>query len=211
MYSVVITAAGSGTRAGLGYNKMLYKIDGITLIEKSVSIFANHPDFEDIIVTASETDYEQYCQLLNDYDVNIIVGGNERMDSVANGVRQAKHDTVFVHDGARVFLDDQLISRLLDFNNDYDGLSLAVKAIDTTLLVEEGKITKVLERDTLYNMQTPQVVKKNIYEECYNLAVKSHKIYTDEMSLLCSYGYRCHIVESESYNCKLTKPEDFKE
>lgn len=211
MYSVVITAAGSGTRAGLGYNKMLFELDGITLIEKTVAIFANNPNFDDIIVTASETDFVEYSNILKNYNPQIIVGGQERMNSVANGVKHAKHQTVFVHDGARVFLDDQLINQLLAFKQEYDGLALAIKATDTTLLVEGGKITKVLDRDTLYNMQTPQVVNKQVYLECYNQALAAHQLFTDEMSLLTAYGYECHIVESEGYNFKLTKPEDFKE
>ncbi len=210
MYSVVITAAGSGTRANLGYNKMLYKIDGITLIEKAVQIFANNSKFNQIIVTASETDLAEYKQILSKYDVNLIVGGKERMDSVANGIKAATNEIVYVHDGARVFLDDNLLQRLFTFNKNFDGLALALGVTDTTLQVIDGKISKVLERSTLFNMQTPQVVNRQVYINCYEQAIANNQIFTDEMSMLCAYGYNCQIVESESYNIKLTKPEDFK-
>ncbi len=210
MYSVVITAAGSGTRAKLGYNKMLFEINGETLIEKTVRIFASNASFNDIIVTASQADIAEYQKILKNYQVKIVVGGSERMHSVSMGVEAADNNVVFVHDGARIFLDDELISRLTDFKSDYDGLSLALGVTDTILQVENGRINNILDRNTLYNMQTPQVVKKAIYKKCYQKAIEDQVVYTDEMSMLTAYKYNCQIVESESYNIKMTKPEDFR-
>ncbi|WOO88981.1 IspD/TarI family cytidylyltransferase [Mollicutes bacterium LVI A0078] len=209
MYSAVITAAGSGTRAGLGYNKMLYKMDGVTLIEKSVAIFANNSLFNDIIVTVSKNDLDTYKQLLVNYNVKFIIGGQERMNSVANGVSQALNSTVFVHDGARIFLDDELINRLVQFPEEYDGLALATQAIDTTLLVKGNRIEKVLDRSSLFNMQTPQVVNKQVYDKCYEQAISEQLLFTDEVSMLTHYNYDCKIVVSESYNKKMTTPQDF--
>lgn len=209
MYSAVITAAGSGTRAGLGYNKMLHKIDGITLLERSVRIFTNNQSFDEIIVTASNVDYPIYTEILKAYNVKIVVGGKERMYSVHKGVLEATNDKVFVHDGARIYLDDYLIDRLTSYDCDYDGLALATPVIDTTLLVEDNQIKQILNRDQLFNMQTPQVVNKQKYFEAYNQAVSNNLLFTDEMSLLTNYGFNCHIVKSEVYNKKLTNPEDF--
>lgn len=209
MYSAVITAAGSGSRAGLGYNKMLYKIDGLTLIEKTVMIFANNSLFNDVIVTVSESDLDTYQQLLAKYDVRFIIGGKERMNSVANGVNDAINQVVFVHDGARIFLDDILIDRLNNFSENYDGLALATEVIDTTLLVEGNQIKKVLDRSSLFNMQTPQVVNKEIYLNCYRQAIEEQLLFTDEVSMLTHYNYNCKVVISESYNKKMTTPQDF--
>lgn len=209
MYSAVITAAGTGSRAGLGYNKMLFEYNGQTVLETIVKTFVNNPHFNQLIVTVSQNDLSAYQQILKGYDVQLIIGGDERMDSVANGVKQAINPFVFVHDGARIFLDDLLINRLVEFEQDYDGLALATSVIDTTLVVESGQIKQVLNRDTLFNMQTPQVVAKDVYLNAYQLARSERKVFTDEMSMLSYYGYKCFIVESESYNKKLTKPEDF--
>lgn len=211
MYSVVITSAGSGTRSGLGYNKMLYEYQGITIIERITALFCSCPEFDDVIVTVSSDDYSIFTSILKNYNVRLVVGGQTRMDSVANGINQAKNPFIFVHDGARVFLDTKLISRLTAYEEAYDGLALAINAIDTTLKVEAGQIIEILERDKLFNMQTPQVVNKDIYIDCYNQAKRSNTVYTDEMSMLTAYGYNCRIVVSESYNKKLTRPEDFQE
>lgn len=210
MYSVVITAAGSGTRAGLGYNKMLYKIDDITLLEKSVQIFANNKLFDELIVTASEADYPVYTEILKPYNIKLVIGGKERMHSVYKGVLEATNNIVFIHDGARIYLDNDLINRLASYDQSYDGLALATPVVDTTLLVEDNQIKQVLNRDLLFNMQTPQVVNKDKYLDAYNQAILEDMLFTDEMSLLTNYGYSCHIVKSEGYNKKLTNPEDFK-
>lgn len=209
MYSIVITAAGSGSRAGLGYNKMLYKIDGITLLEKSVQIFANNNLFNELIVTASQVDYPLYTEILKNYNVKLVIGGKERMNSVYQGVLEATNNTVFIHDGARVYLDNALIDRLSSYDQAYDGLALATPVVDTTLLVEDNQIKQILNRDKLFNMQTPQVVNRNKYLEAYGQAITEEALFTDEMSLLTNYGYNCHIVKSEGYNKKLTNPEDF--
>lgn len=211
MYSAVITAAGSGSRAGLGYNKMLYVLDGMTVLERTVKTFCDNPHFNQIIVTASNDDYEQYTSILNKYDVELIIGGSERMHSVAAGVDKANNKFVFVHDGARVYLDDSLINRLIEFEDNYDGLALALPVVDTTLMVIDGKIEQILDRDTLFNMQTPQVVNKIVYQTCYKQASSDNLLFTDEMSMLCNYGYNCKVVGSEAYNIKLTRPEDFEE
>lgn len=209
MYSIVITAAGSGSRAGLGYNKMLYKIEGITLLEKSVQIFANNNLFNELIVTASQVDYPLYTEILKNYNVKLVIGGKERMNSVYQGVLEATNNTVFIHDGARVYLDNALIDRLSSYDQAYDGLALATPVVDTTLLVEDNQIKQILNRDKLFNMQTPQVVNRNKYLEAYGQAITEEALFTDEMSLLTNYGYNCHIVKSEVYNKKLTNPEDF--
>lgn len=209
MFSAVITAAGTGSRAGLGYNKMLFEYKGQTVLERVVKTFTANENFNQIIITVNPSDVECYEQILKPYDVELIIGGNERMDSVANGVKAASNQFVFVHDGARIFLDDQLIDRLVNFEDDFDGLALATKVTDTTLVVEDGMIKEVLNRDSLYNMQTPQVVNKDLYLSCYDSTKQDEMMFTDEMSMLSYYGHKCFVVESESYNRKLTKPEDF--
>lgn len=209
MFSAVITAAGIGSRSGLGYNKMLFEYKGMTVLERAVKTFTSNPNFDQIIITVNSNDVEAYTSILKDYDIEMVIGGSERMHSVANGINAATNQTVFVHDGARIFLDQELISRLVHHESNYDGLALATKAIDTTLFVENGQIKQVLNRDNLYNMQTPQVVSKSVYQVCYNQAKDDQIVFTDEMSMLTYYGYNCQVVESETYNFKLTKPEDF--
>lgn len=211
MFSVVIPCAGSGKRANLGYNKMLYDLGGELVINRTVNVFIKNPLFQQIIVLANAEDFDFIRELFSGQPVEVLLGGAERMDSVAIGVKAATSDFVFVHDGARMFIDDNLINRLVDaLTSEADGYALATKLSNTVLKVDGVKIVGVLERDQLFAMQTPQVVRRQQYLNCYASAVTTGKLFTDEMSILTEYGYDCNIVLSEEYNQKLTNPEDFK-
>lgn len=210
MYSVVIPCAGSGTRAKLGYNKMLFKINGKTIIEHTANVFINNPMFNQVIVVVSENDYTQVNSMFTDPQVLVTIGGKERMNSVHLGVLHAQSEFVFIHDGARMFIDDLLIDRLVnELSSEVDGCALAVEVVDTILQIENNKIIKVLNRDKLRGMQTPQVVGKASYLKSYKQAQMDNLTFTDEMSLLTHYGYHCTVVAGAGYNLKLTNPEDF--
>lgn len=212
MYSAVIVAAGKGSRAKLGYNKMLFKINGEAIIRKTVEKFVNNRLFNQVIVVINEKEQDQMSEALHGLDnICFAFGQGSRMDSVAQGVEKAINEVIFVHDGARIYITDELIARLDNNAKRKINCALATKAIDTTLMVERGKIKQILNRDQLFNMQTPQVVNKVDYSKSYSEAKIKELDFSDEMSMLTYFGYACEVVESEYYNIKLTKPEDFKE
>ncbi len=212
MYSAVILAAGRGSRAKLGYNKMLYEVDGRAIIYHTTKIFVESGLFSEIIIVINRNDEAKIRQILSEFtQVRFTYGSDERMNSVYNGVNIAKSQQVFVHDGARVYITKELLKRLERKSQQVANCALAVPAIDTTLVVQDGEIKQVLDRQQLYNMQTPQVVLRDQFISACERAIEENLQFSDEMSLLSHYNYQCHIVESEYSNVKLTKPEDFKE
>lgn len=75
-YTALIVAAGSGSRMGLGYNKMLYQFDnGKTILETTVDIFLNDQRCEQVVVVGSEQDIEQYQKLLINDRITFTIGG----------------------------------------------------------------------------------------------------------------------------------------
>ena len=58
MFSVIIPAAGSGSRTSLGYNKLLYKFGNITILEKTISAFFRD-DVDKIIIATSKEDFDE--------------------------------------------------------------------------------------------------------------------------------------------------------
>lgn len=214
MYDLIITAAGSGSRFGIGYNKMLFEIDGKTLIEHSVLKFYNNPLFQKIIIVAASADLEEMQNILQKYsNIEYVVGGESRFESVKNGFEKTTTPYVFIHDGARIFITDDLINRLhvAITNEKYDGYSLAVKCTDTITKYncQTQELIATLNRDELVNMQTPQVCSRESYQQAINKNVGCE--YTDEMSLLIANDFKCKIVLSETYNKKITYLTDVKE
>src|SRR6056297_1341338 len=102
MYSAIILGGGTGERLGLGYNKVLYKVKGKTVIEHAVQKFLDDKEFNEIIVVMNRNDYDQTKVLFNDQRVRVIKGGQTRQESVYLGLKDIQlNDFVFIHDGAR--------------------------------------------------------------------------------------------------------------
>ena len=204
-YDIVIVASGKGERANLGYNKAFFKTkDGRTVLECSASLFIKDKDCQNIIVVTSEDCMDL---VFNNDKVIKTLGGKERKDSVANGLDKVTSDYVLIHDAARPFLNVESLEELKNAVEKYNAAILAKKAVDTIKVVEDGKIVKTLDRNTIYLAETPQGFKteliKNCYKECEN------RIFTDDASLVESLGYDVYIVESKYNNSKLTNKEDF--
>ncbi len=122
-YSVIITAAGSGTRMNLGYNKVFHILpDGKSVLQHSVDLFSADENCEEIIVTLSETDFLREIS-----SVHKVLGGASRAESVLNGLKQVKSPYVLIHDGARPYLEKTDLERLLTKLKEHPACILATR------------------------------------------------------------------------------------
>lgn len=208
--TLIITSGGTGSRMGLGYNKMLHQIDGQSVLNHTINKFLKYEEFTQIIIAVSEKDYEQIKQELpSDKRIELVLGGSERQYSVYNALTKASGDYVFVHDGARMHISDELIKRCLDaIKSDEDAYVCAVQSKDSIRKVKNGIITEVLERSELYSMQTPQIATREVLLAAHNMANENQILETDEVGLLFRYGFNVRIIEGDYANIKLTTIED---
>lgn len=206
MNSLVLLAAGSGSRLNLGYNKMLFEVNGKTILEITLKKFIDSKLFDEIIIVVKQEELALW-QSKNINNVQFVIGGETRQISVFNGVNVATNEFVWVHDGARCNITHDLITRLNN-NVDLPGSVAAVKSKDSLRIIKDGKVDSILDRDFVYLMQTPQIVNKNIYIKCYNNALQEKVEETDEVGLLFRYGYKMNIVDGEYSNIKVTTIED---
>ncbi len=204
-YDVVIVASGKGQRANLGYNKAFYKMkDGRTILECSASLFVEDEDCRNIIVVTNE-DY--FDQVFKNDKVICTVGGKERRNSVENGLKLVSSEYVLVHDAARPFLNKLSLEEIKKELIISDACILARKATDTIKVVENNKIVKTLDRNSIYMAETPQAFKTSLLKKCYEDS--ENIIFTDDASLVESLGYVVTIVEDKFDNKKLTNEMDF--
>lgn len=205
MYSVIILAAGTGSRMGLGYNKILYPLAGKPVIVHTVQSFKNDPACHEIVVVTN--DKETLTQWLP--DVKIVEGGKERQDSVYQGLLATTSETVLVHDGARPFVTLEMIQNLLAKTLEGGAAILGVPVKDTIKRVQNGKVLETLERQELYACQTPQAAPRELLLKAHKQAQKDGFLGTDEASLIEKYtDTTVHLVEGSYTNIKLTTPED---
>ena len=87
MYNIaVVLAAGNGTRMGIDKSKLLIDIGGKTVIERSVAVFENMAEIDEIIVVCRECDVEIFSKLLPQENITFVIGGETRQQSVKNAV-----------------------------------------------------------------------------------------------------------------------------
>lgn len=202
-YDAVVVASGNSVRADLGFNKVFFVMkNNKTILENACEVFVNDKDCQKIIIVTNEKE-----KVFNNEKVEIIDGGKERKDSVKNGLTKTTSEYVFIHDGARPFLNKQDVEKLKEALNETDGVILVSKNVNTIKEVKNGFIEKTLDREYVYNALTPQAFKTSLIKEAYNTLDLSG--ITDDSLIFEKKGYKVKAVEGDPTNIKLTNRKDF--
>ena len=211
----IILASGSGIRFGSETPKQFTKIAGKTVLEHTIEIFENAPKInETIVVIAPEYRYVlEEILLKNNYRkvTKILNGGDTRKESSFIGISSIsdKEANVVIHDCARPFLSQRIISDCLNALQKYDAVDVAIPAADTIIQIDNSKIIKnIPERAYMRRGQTPQCFKLSVIKKAHELADKDNN-FTDDCGLIVKYGLgSVYVVEGENENIKITYPED---
>lgn len=207
-YSIsgIILCAGSGTRSGLGYNKMLYYIGKKTILEMTVDRFMASR-VQSVMIVAPQNDLSVITELLEDYkNVHICVGGDTRTESVRAGLNEIGHcDIVVIHDGARPFITPQIIDKSIESVIAYGSGVVAVPTVDTIKEISNNEVVRTLSRSGLFNIQTPQSFDYNKITDAYN---KVPGNYNDDSEVFERAGYIPKIVVGDYDNIKVTTVHD---
>lgn len=210
MYNVaVILAAGNGTRMEMDKSKMLLEIGGKTVIERSVAVFSEMPEIDEIIVVCRECDVEIFSELLDD-EITFVIGGSTRQQSVINAVETIDEcDCIIIHDGARPLVTQKAIINTLDKAQVYSAAATGVAVKDTLKIVDENLlIIGTPDRKNLVSIQTPQIFRFDLYKKALAKAVKNNKDYTDDCQLVENLGEKVYVVFGDYDNIKITTKSD---
>ncbi len=209
MISVILCAAGSGKRAGLPENKILFELDGLPVLVRTLSAFAPYAD--ELLVACREEDRERIEKLLTPFPkARTVVGGETRAESVFRALEEATSDMVLVHDADRPFVTPKIIADCIDSIKKFGSGVCALPATDTTVLASEGKILQGLPRETVYTLQTPQGFYTEELRSAYRKAAEEGLgKYTDDSGVYASQVGASHLFLGDRSNRKLTYPEDF--
>lgn len=209
--SAIVTAAGRGVR--FGGNKLLVRINGVTILEKTVREFV-HPAVDEIVVTISPENREVYHQILVEragLPVTLVDGGAERFISAKLGLDATTGTIIMVHDGVRPFVNAQLIDRVLAAGVEHGAAMLGTPTVVQLKTVDDDEfITGSLDRSHSWLGQTPQVFRRELLETAYEKAIaSSYQRISDDADLVAEFtGHRVKIVRSEDYNIKVTTRTD---
>tara|TARA_R110000868_G_scaffold235273_1_gene489005 strand:- start:1636 stop:2331 length:696 start_codon:yes stop_codon:yes gene_type:complete len=216
--AVIIPAAGSGSRMGSRIPKPFLKLQNISILEHTIKNFANLDFVTQIIVSTSKEWVSEVELILSNFSektetLSVVIGGNERQDSINNALSVVSEDVnlVAVHDAVRPFINPELIKQCSSSALEFGGAIIAIPAKDTIKEVgEDLVIQNTPERNRLWQAQTPQIFQKNLLISAYTSAIKSGFIGTDDASLVERIGGKVKIIEGDRRNLKITFPIDLK-
>ncbi|PLT31303.1 2-C-methyl-D-erythritol 4-phosphate cytidylyltransferase [Peribacillus deserti] len=213
-YEVIIPAAGRGTRMKAGKNKLFLTLFDIPLIVYTLRVFDGDPACRRIILPININEKAEFERLIEEYSfqkpIELISGGAERQDSVYNGLQaiEKQEAIVLVHDGARPFIQRNLIAELVKAAAERGSGILAVPVKDTIKKVKDNSVLETVERSSLWAVQTPQAFRISLLKEAHRKARESGLLGTDEASLIENMGLEVSVIEGNYDNIKITTPED---
>jgi len=211
--SAIIVAAGQGKRFGAGVSKAVFKLNSKPVIAYSLDVLNEHPQIKEIVVVGNSKNIESIRGIIKENKirkaVRVVLGGQERQDSVLNGLRaiNPKAGFVLIHDAARPFITKGLVSLVINEAQKSKAAIVAVPVKSTIKKADDRlRVKKTINRSNLWEIQTPQVFSRKLILKAYK-DFGSHKV-TDDAMLLEKSGKRVKVVLGAYHNIKITTPED---
>lgn len=207
----VILCGGSGSRMGAKENKTLLKVGGVPAAVRCARAFA--PAVKGTVLVARAGDEKRFLDAMAAYGVSVLAvvpGGEDRQASALEGLKALPGDAqiALIHDGARPFVTEEIVRRVIESVEKYGSGVAAVPARDTIKRADaEGKVLETLDRNELWQMQTPQGFP---VRELLDAHKNTRGRYTDDAALMEAAGYPVHLVMGGYDNLKLTSPEDLR-
>lgn len=213
--ALILPAAGSGRRFGGRSKKQFRDIAGRPIWTISISVFQAHPAIDLLVVVVPADMVEEtriHPMVLADERIRVVAGGEQRQDSVWNGIAEARSfapDIILVHDAVRPCVTAALIDRLLDALRSERAAIPVISPADTVrILGDSPGASKVVPRETVFMVQTPQAFDALLLHEAFDRALRGGVTGTDEASLVEHLGVHIALVEGERENFKITSPAD---
>ena len=215
--TAIVLAAGQGKRMHSKVQKQFLEIQDHPVLYYSLRCFQDSRLIDDIILVTGN-DMISYCknEIVDRYSFtkvsNVIAGGKERYDSVYQGLLACTDtDYVFIHDGARPFITEEILERGLAGVRETGACVVGMPSKDTVKLSDEdGFVGMTPERKQVWTIQTPQIFSYDLIRKAHeSIRKKDMSTITDDaMVVEQESGVKVRLVEGSYHNIKITTPED---
>jgi len=215
-FAVILPAAGQSRRFhDKAYKKPFAPLGGRAVWLHSAEKFMNRADVKQVIVCVSKEDRDffdmKFGANIAILGVQVVEGGEHRTDSVQRALERVKAeiDFIAVHDAARPCIADPWIDAVFAAA-ERDGAAILAAPVQATLKKADGQkhITATVDRESLWEAQTPQVFRRSLLVEAY--AKRGREPATDDAQLIEKMGKPVTIVPCSQLNVKITTRDDLK-
>ena len=227
--TAIVLAAGQGKRMGTKTQKQYLNLCGYPVLWHCLHTFEESAVIDDMILVTGE-DQIDYCrtEFVEKYGFRkickIVAGGAERYHSVLNGLRAMEKNAcedgyVFIHDGARPFVDEPMLERVYADVCKYEACVVGMPVKDTIKIADtDGFIKETPKRSLVWQIQTPQVFSYSLIKDAYtqleeheeDILKQGISITDDAMVVEYFNKIPVKLVEGSYQNIKITTPEDLK-
>jgi len=214
--AAVIVSAGKGHRIPGEKKKQFLSLAGKPILCHALDPFETCPsiDLIHLVVGREELDYT-LREIVEPYGyrkiAQIVPGGKQRQDSVRMGIEALGREVgiVAIHDGVRPFVTREMIEQSIQGARRFKAAVFAVPVKETIKLASPDRIVlKTLDRESLWQIQTPQTFQIDVIREALHRAGEDGFVGTDDASLVERIGIQVHLFPGSYANIKITTPED---
>lgn len=215
--AVIIPAAGHSTRFGGLEKKPFVSLDGRPIWQRAAELFWNRPDVSRVYIVVGPSDLDEFRarfgHMLAFTNAQVVTGGAERFESVANALAEIPDDVhlVAIHDAVRPLTPVRSIDAAFRIAAETGAALLAVPLADTLKRVdsESNVVRETIPRAGLWQAQTPQVFRRDWLAAAYAARSSFPGTITDDCQLVEALGHEVHVVEGSALNFKITTKDDF--
>ena len=229
--TAIVLAAGSGSRMKSNVAKQYMLLQDKPLIWYALHVIEESSVIDDcILVTGAEDISYVRDEIVTRFGFHkvdtIVAGGEERYDSVYNALRvvsdgdmavQNEDGYIFIHDGARPFLTEEIIQRCYEEVINTGACVVGMPVKDTIKIADlAGYAEQTPDRSFVWQIQTPQVFEASLIIEAYENLKKKRTALSDEGIMITDdamvvesfTGHKVRLVQGSYENIKITTPED---
>ena len=197
----ILLCAGSSNR--MGFDKLNTPLCGKTAIERSADALILG-GCDSLVFVVSETSETTVASLSVPVPFTVVQGGEQRTDSVRNGLTAAEGEIAVIHDAARCFVSPAIVRASIDAAQKYGSGVASLPVTDTVIRLGDGEI-ETLDRSTLFRMQTPQTFRMGQIKAAYAEGGSA----TDDATLYAKKFGAPHLILGSEDNRKLTTAADW--
>ncbi len=211
--SVIIVAAGSGSRFGSELPKQFCRLGGLPVVMHSINRFREYLGDARIVLVLSPDRMEYWKELCAEYSFtspDVVAGGRTRWESVKNAlsILDSLLGTVLVHDAARPLVSRRVVDNLLDeLDNGAEGALPVLPMTDSLRHLNPDGSSNAVDRSRYVAVQTPQAFPLRFLADAYNQPYCGTM--TDDASVMEAAGhFDIRLVKGDEATLKITRPID---
>jgi 2-C-methyl-D-erythritol 4-phosphate cytidylyltransferase len=213
--AAIIVAAGKSSRMGGQTDKLFLPVAGRPLVAHAWQRFDSAACIAEIVLVVREGRQGLFAQLAASCgfkkSFRLVAGGEERQDSVWNGLENLPPgtDIVAIQDAARPCTSEALIEATIAVARQTGAAAAAQPVSDTIKLSDDGRfITRHLDRAQLWAVQTPQTFRVEVIRRALAQVLQNKMLVTDDTAACALIGQAVQLVCRAEPNPKITRPED---